>query len=241
MLQLSLYVLCRAHTCFNRLDLPPYPSFSMLYEKMLTAVEETSTFGLEWSPSRQKCYWFFSFPSSLQPGLPCRLHSHPSLFPTTLVTGHFYNCFVEVYGTGIYAIKWLTGHVPTPALYCMESKSCDNCIQFLTQKQTYTFTEIRAGVLIIWFWYFLSGPVHFDLLCRGLPFVLEWAAFLSPKMFHYSNVVTLFHICRVWRNKPVIVFAAELCHGDMSVKTKFFGFRGFTSRRSWFWGVWFWT
>uniref|UniRef100_A0A3Q1GAX0 HECT-type E3 ubiquitin transferase n=1 Tax=Acanthochromis polyacanthus TaxID=80966 RepID=A0A3Q1GAX0_9TELE len=37
----------RAHTCFNRLDLPPYPSFSILYEKMLTAVEETSTFGLE--------------------------------------------------------------------------------------------------------------------------------------------------------------------------------------------------
>ncbi|XP_072542596.1 E3 ubiquitin-protein ligase HECW2 isoform X2 [Salminus brasiliensis] len=37
----------RAHTCFNRLDLPPYHSFSMLYEKMLTAVEETSTFGLE--------------------------------------------------------------------------------------------------------------------------------------------------------------------------------------------------
>lgn len=38
----------RAHTCFNRLDLPPYPSFSMLYEKLVTAVEETSTFGLEW-------------------------------------------------------------------------------------------------------------------------------------------------------------------------------------------------
>ncbi|XP_027866187.1 E3 ubiquitin-protein ligase HECW2 isoform X3 [Xiphophorus couchianus] len=37
----------RAHTCFNRLDLPPYQSFSMLYEKLLTAVEETSTFGLE--------------------------------------------------------------------------------------------------------------------------------------------------------------------------------------------------
>ncbi|XP_054652141.1 E3 ubiquitin-protein ligase HECW2 isoform X3 [Dunckerocampus dactyliophorus] len=37
----------RAHTCFNRLDLPPYPSFSVLYEKMQTAVEETSTFGLE--------------------------------------------------------------------------------------------------------------------------------------------------------------------------------------------------
>ncbi|RXN04335.1 E3 ubiquitin- ligase HECW1 isoform X2 [Labeo rohita] len=37
----------RAHTCFNRLDLPPYPSYNMLYEKLLTAVEETSTFGLE--------------------------------------------------------------------------------------------------------------------------------------------------------------------------------------------------
>uniref|UniRef100_A0A8C2GDC4 HECT-type E3 ubiquitin transferase n=1 Tax=Cyprinus carpio TaxID=7962 RepID=A0A8C2GDC4_CYPCA len=37
----------RAHTCFNRLDLPPYPSNPVLYEKLLTAVEETSTFGLE--------------------------------------------------------------------------------------------------------------------------------------------------------------------------------------------------
>ncbi|XP_072268262.1 E3 ubiquitin-protein ligase HECW1 isoform X3 [Pyxicephalus adspersus] len=37
----------RAHTCFNRLDLPPYPSYSMLHEKLLIAVEETSTFGLE--------------------------------------------------------------------------------------------------------------------------------------------------------------------------------------------------
>ncbi|XP_075068637.1 E3 ubiquitin-protein ligase HECW1 isoform X3 [Mixophyes fleayi] len=37
----------RAHTCFNRLDLPPYPSYSMLNEKLLIAVEETSTFGLE--------------------------------------------------------------------------------------------------------------------------------------------------------------------------------------------------
>lgn len=42
-----LLCFCRAHTCFNRLDLPPYPSFSMLYEKLVTAVEETSTFGLE--------------------------------------------------------------------------------------------------------------------------------------------------------------------------------------------------
>lgn len=47
----SIYSFCRAHTCFNRLDLPPYPSYSMLYEKLLTAVEETSTFGLEWRGS----------------------------------------------------------------------------------------------------------------------------------------------------------------------------------------------
>ncbi|XP_075036048.1 E3 ubiquitin-protein ligase HECW2 isoform X2 [Mixophyes fleayi] len=43
----KITALPRAHTCFNRLDLPPYPSFLMLYEKLLTAVEETSTFGLE--------------------------------------------------------------------------------------------------------------------------------------------------------------------------------------------------
>ncbi|XP_075237322.1 hecw ubiquitin protein ligase isoform X2 [Lycorma delicatula] len=37
----------RAHTCFNRLDLPPYPSLEILYEKLLLAVEETNTFGIE--------------------------------------------------------------------------------------------------------------------------------------------------------------------------------------------------
>ena len=37
----------RAHTCFNRLDLPPYTSFEMLLEKLTIAVEETSTFGIE--------------------------------------------------------------------------------------------------------------------------------------------------------------------------------------------------
>uniref|UniRef100_A0A182FK03 HECT-type E3 ubiquitin transferase n=1 Tax=Anopheles albimanus TaxID=7167 RepID=A0A182FK03_ANOAL len=37
----------RAHTCFNRLDLPPYPSLGILYEKLLMAVEETDTFGIE--------------------------------------------------------------------------------------------------------------------------------------------------------------------------------------------------
>ncbi|XP_065221195.1 E3 ubiquitin-protein ligase HECW2 isoform X4 [Planococcus citri] len=37
----------RAHTCFNRLDLPPYESPEMLYEKLLLAIEETNTFGME--------------------------------------------------------------------------------------------------------------------------------------------------------------------------------------------------
>ncbi|XP_051164109.1 E3 ubiquitin-protein ligase HECW2-like isoform X2 [Leptopilina boulardi] len=37
----------RAHTCFNRLDLPPYPTPEILYEKLLLAVEETCTFGIE--------------------------------------------------------------------------------------------------------------------------------------------------------------------------------------------------
>lgn len=44
-----LYFHCRfrAHTCFNRLDLPPYPTPEILYEKLLLAVEETNTFGIE--------------------------------------------------------------------------------------------------------------------------------------------------------------------------------------------------
>ncbi|XP_068630023.1 E3 ubiquitin-protein ligase HECW2 isoform X2 [Battus philenor] len=37
----------RAHTCFNRLDLPPYPTAQLLHEKLLLAVEETNTFGIE--------------------------------------------------------------------------------------------------------------------------------------------------------------------------------------------------
>ncbi|XP_041366585.1 E3 ubiquitin-protein ligase HECW2-like isoform X2 [Gigantopelta aegis] len=37
----------RAHTCFNRLDLPPYANSDMLFEKLVMAVEETSTFGIE--------------------------------------------------------------------------------------------------------------------------------------------------------------------------------------------------
>lgn len=37
----------RAHTCFNRLDLPPYNSYDILYEKLLLAVEESASFGIE--------------------------------------------------------------------------------------------------------------------------------------------------------------------------------------------------
>ncbi|XP_074659539.1 E3 ubiquitin-protein ligase HECW2-like [Tubulanus polymorphus] len=37
----------RAHTCFNRVDLPPYLSFDMLFEKLTIAIEETGVFGIE--------------------------------------------------------------------------------------------------------------------------------------------------------------------------------------------------
>ncbi|GIY11306.1 hypothetical protein CEXT_162782 [Caerostris extrusa] len=42
----------RAHTCFNRLDLPPYTTYEMLYEKLLLAVEESSTFETHLKPSK---------------------------------------------------------------------------------------------------------------------------------------------------------------------------------------------
>jgi hypothetical protein len=37
----------RSHTCFNRLDLPPYNSYEDLFEKLLLAIEEGGTFGIE--------------------------------------------------------------------------------------------------------------------------------------------------------------------------------------------------
>ncbi|XP_023650914.1 NEDD4-like E3 ubiquitin-protein ligase WWP1 isoform X1 [Paramormyrops kingsleyae] len=37
----------RSHTCFNRLDLPPYKSFEQLKEKLLFAIDETEGFGQE--------------------------------------------------------------------------------------------------------------------------------------------------------------------------------------------------
>lgn len=43
----KVHFLPRAHTCFNRIDVPAYPSFQILWEKLVIAVEETSTFGIE--------------------------------------------------------------------------------------------------------------------------------------------------------------------------------------------------
>jgi E3 ubiquitin ligase SMURF1/2 len=37
----------KAHTCFNRLDLPPYPSEEKMMEKLTQAVEETCGFAVE--------------------------------------------------------------------------------------------------------------------------------------------------------------------------------------------------
>ncbi|XP_020922413.1 E3 ubiquitin-protein ligase SMURF2 isoform X2 [Lepus europaeus] len=37
----------KAHTCFNRIDIPPYESYEKLYEKLLTAIEETCGFAVE--------------------------------------------------------------------------------------------------------------------------------------------------------------------------------------------------
>lgn len=33
---------------FNRIDIPPYESYEKLYEKLLTAIEETCGFAVEW-------------------------------------------------------------------------------------------------------------------------------------------------------------------------------------------------
>jgi E3 ubiquitin-protein ligase NEDD4 len=37
----------KSHTCFNRLDLPPYRSYEALVQKLSIAVEETVGFGQE--------------------------------------------------------------------------------------------------------------------------------------------------------------------------------------------------
>lgn len=43
-----IFTFCyRAHTCFNRLDLPPYTTQNILCEKLLLAIDESNTFGME--------------------------------------------------------------------------------------------------------------------------------------------------------------------------------------------------
>lgn len=37
----------KAHTCFNRIDLPPYETQQLLYDKLTQAVEETCGFAVE--------------------------------------------------------------------------------------------------------------------------------------------------------------------------------------------------
>jgi len=37
----------KAHTCFNRIDIPPYDSYEKLYEKLTQAIEETCGFSIE--------------------------------------------------------------------------------------------------------------------------------------------------------------------------------------------------
>lgn len=37
----------KAHTCFNRIDVPPYHSYQKMYEKLTQAVEETCGFVVE--------------------------------------------------------------------------------------------------------------------------------------------------------------------------------------------------
>ncbi|RMZ81588.1 hypothetical protein DV737_g2513, partial [Chaetothyriales sp. CBS 132003] len=43
----EINALPKSHTCFNRLDLPPYKSYEVLQQKLSTAVEETLGFGQE--------------------------------------------------------------------------------------------------------------------------------------------------------------------------------------------------
>ena len=37
----------KAHTCFNRIDLSPYPTYAALEHKLVMAVENTLGFGIE--------------------------------------------------------------------------------------------------------------------------------------------------------------------------------------------------
>lgn len=146
--------LCRAHTCFNRLDLPPYPSFSMLYEKMLTAVEETSTFGLEWAPITAKVLFIFSFSFFVLSSQNLTRRAGLIIIPHSLLQPLSPDTYIIILSESM-ELK-----------YMPSSDSLSKCQLFLnivwtrqpavktafhfSHKQTFTFTEIRAGVLNTW-------------------------------------------------------------------------------------------
>lgn len=46
--------MCYFTSSFNRIDIPPYESYEKLYEKLLTAVEETCGFAVEWKSNQRK-------------------------------------------------------------------------------------------------------------------------------------------------------------------------------------------
>lgn len=48
------YSLCFLSS-FNRIDIPPYESYDKLYDKLLTAIEETCGFAVEWETRWRVC------------------------------------------------------------------------------------------------------------------------------------------------------------------------------------------
>jgi hypothetical protein len=43
----TIQSLPRAHSCFNRLDLPPYPNKTVLKEKLIVAINESCSYSIE--------------------------------------------------------------------------------------------------------------------------------------------------------------------------------------------------
>lgn len=99
-----LFVFYRAHTCFNRLDLPPYQTPEILFEKLLLAIEETNTFSMEWVKTFcvnafiEFCaFRFVIFPLFLRHFFSCRWFFFLSIFNTYLFilpVNSFYNSYL---------------------------------------------------------------------------------------------------------------------------------------------------
>lgn len=71
---------------FNRIDIPPYESYEKLYEKLLTAVEETCGFAVEWKSNQRKQMLAHGPPNQkLEEAccdLPAKLSEAPELWTT---------------------------------------------------------------------------------------------------------------------------------------------------------------